>query len=224
MKKICLFPECGRPSITKSGHCNGHRKQFQKGKPLTPLKEKPISMICIFEGCGRKRDSQLGYCCGHKKQLEKGKPLTPFKAPILICTFEGCGRRHRHQGLCDVHDRQKQKGLPLVPVKPNNKAGAGCVSTHGYKVHSKRINGRKIYLYEHRMVMEQHIGRSLLPHENVHHINGNRLDNRIENLELWSKNQPNGQRVLDKIKWAQEILEQYKDIIPLLQNSQAPLN
>lgn len=213
----CLFETCKNKSVTKSGHCNGHRKQFLKNITLTPLKQRPISMICIFEGCNRKRDSKLGYCCSHKRQLQKGKPLTPINnQPILICTFEGCARRHLRYGLCSVHDRQKQKGLPLTPVKPNNKSGAGSISTNGYKVYSKRINGKKIYIYEHRLVMENHIGRKLFDHENVHHINGNRLDNRIENLELWSIQQPQGQRVIDKIKWAQEIIEQYKDIISKL--------
>src|SRR5205809_7549607 len=67
----------------------------------------------------------------------------------------------------------------------------------GYKILS--INGK--HTREHRHVMEKFIGRKLKPFENVHHLDGNRLNNNIENLELWTERQPTGSRVIDLIKF-----------------------
>lgn len=57
-----------------------------------------------------------------------------------------------------------------------------------------RPGTKRNYVFEHRLVMERILGRPLRPHENVHHKNGIRDDNKPENLELWTKHQPPGQR------------------------------
>ena len=139
-----------------------------------------------------------------------------------VCPIENCTRPTRQikaaGGLCDAHYRRKIRGSDLnAPMRDSylrqdrDSDGwtAWRVTRKGYVERSRVLNGVHVFQSQHRSVVEAHIGRGLLPSESVHHKNGNRSDNRIENLELWSKSQPYGQRVEDKVGWALEILELY---------------
>lgn len=81
--------------------------------------------------------------------------------------------------------------------------GGRHINDGGYvKIHKpNHPRSDKGYILEHRYVMEQKLGRYLEPHESVHHINGIKDDNRIENLELWEGvgRQPKGIRSRDAL-------------------------
>lgn len=79
----------------------------------------------------------------------------------------------------------------------------------GYVATSKTIDGKLKMILQHRAVMEEHLGRPLKSFENVHHKNGVKHDNRIENLEVWVTKQPKGQRPEDLIEWAKVFLEHH---------------
>lgn len=150
----------------------------------------------------------------------KGRELCSKHYQVLMlslannCTFTDCTRPQKSRGLCVAHYAQGRNGRDLTPlVSKNNHGewGVPYVGSDGYLI-QYRTNpetGLREKRSHHRHVMESHLGRELFKGENVHHKNGIRNDNRLENLELWSTSQPNGQRVEDKTRWAIEWLQRY---------------
>lgn len=135
------------------------------------------------------------------------------------CTFDSCDGKYFAKGLCEGHYQQERRGKELTALRGKRKytkeersVPYGRHLVRGYVVFifpSHPNAGKGGEVAEHTLVMSEHLGRALVPGESVHHKNGVRDDNRIENLELWSKSQPAGQRVTDKLSWAREIINLY---------------
>lgn len=137
--------------------------------------------------------------------------------PTFQCQF--CGKT-RNRRMCRTKDGRhtsydyaqkfccrecSYKGRKWRPINPN-----GHIHSTGYRRLHFRGGEKR---YQHRVIMEKILNRPLQKHENVHHKDGDRLNNSPENLELWTKMQPPGQRVIDKVRFALEILRLYPEFI-----------
>ena len=180
---------------------------------------------CLVSGCERPLYRKSGYCSAHYGRFKKyGDPLAGGvfhqKRPEKCCA-DGCDKKVIARGFCPAHYSLFRKYGDHTQAKykwyQNGRDEWHESTSTGY---IWRYVGRQDpqaskhtgYVYQHRVVMSEMLGRMLKDNENVHHINGDRKDNRPENLELWVKSQPAGQRVSDLLMWARQILEDYKEL------------
>ena len=134
------------------------------------------------------------------------------RRPVTLCIVVGCGGVKRFKdGYCQRHHQQLLRLGDTEQVDRRNRysVSMGTITKAGYRMVIVRIGGVSQRVFEHRYVMGQALGRALRLEESVHHLNGDRLDNRLENLELWSSSQPIGQRATDLVKWALQMVSLY---------------
>lgn len=184
--------ECSKPFTMKPSYLAAYQKRFGKD---------PLYCSIPCSALGRRKDSDERHktCC---KNCGKTFYRTRRKGSGTIYNTQLlCSRQCKNEWVSKSY--RAKHGLPTITRRIRRKYALLRIPA---------ANGKPFYeILEHRYVMQQQIGRELHKEETVHHVNGDRFNNDISNLELFSSRHGPGQRVVDKVQFAIEILTLYPE-------------
>jgi hypothetical protein len=187
--------KCGKPFFFEPGQLRAYRNAHGHDP-------KYCSRACGWEG-KRKLVGQPCVVCGKPVPVEWRESADGKRTPRTV------GRRNK---ICSPECRSKFKLAEHDRLRPTEERGIQRnITGQGYVrlrfPNKYGAKGREVL--EHRYVMEQALGRELRPEETVHHKNGQRQHNTLDNLELRSGNHGPGGDVPAMIRWAHAFIALY---------------